>query len=61
MRNVLQVAAMLANDPSLRVAPLPGPAAHSAFPPSTTRFALEFQYCLERVRWTVSHPHTLMM
>lgn len=37
----------------LRVTPLPEPALQSAMPPSATRFALDFQYCLERVRWTV--------
>lgn len=44
---------MLAANPELRVAPLPEPALQSAMPPGATRFALEFQYCLERVRWTV--------
>ena len=58
---VLQVAAMLANDPSLRVAPLPGPSAQLAMPPSASRFALEFRYCLERVRWTASRWDTLLM
>lgn len=51
----LQVMAMLATDAGagLRVTPLPEPALRSAMPPGATRFALEFQYCLERVRWTV--------
>jgi hypothetical protein len=60
-RLLLQVAAMLANDPSLRVAPLPGSPAHSGMPPSATRFAFEFRYCLERVRWTASPFYTLLM
>lgn len=45
---------MLAENPELHVMPLPEPALQSAMPPGATRFALDFQHCLERVHWTVS-------
>ncbi len=53
----LQVAVMLAHNAvaGLEVAPLPlpDPGSLSAMPRPATRFSLEFQHCLERVRWQV--------